>query len=143
MSVGSRRQKLRKRKRRIEYRLRDRNWPAQKEPMFRASNIHYDVAERARGLGVGGIGAIHRLARQTGLIEAIDEHLELLKVHLPYHESDHVLNVSYNVLCWGTCLADLELLRNDEVYLHAFTACAVGCSNGGIPCLRVLREHKL
>ena len=87
--------------------------------MFRASNIHYEVADRTQALGVGGIGVIHRLARQTGLIEAIDERLELLKVHLPYHESDHVLNVAYNVLCGGTCLEDLDLLRNDEVYLDA------------------------
>jgi len=87
--------------------------------MFRASNIHYEVADRTQAVGVGGIGAMHRMVRQTGLIEAIDERLELLKVHLPYHESDHVLNIAYNVLCGGTCLEDLELLRNDEVYLNA------------------------
>ena len=87
--------------------------------MFRARNIHYEVADRTQAVGVGGIGAIHRMARQTGLIEAIDERLELLKVHLPYHESDHVLNVAYNVLCGGTCLEDLDLLRSDEVYLDA------------------------
>ena len=119
MSVHSRRENLRKRKRRIEHRLRERNWAAQERPMFRASNIHYEVADRTQALGVGGIGAIHRMARQTGLIEAIDESLELLKVHLPYHESDHVLNIAYNILGGGTCLDDLELLRNDEVYLNA------------------------
>ena len=90
--------------------------------MFRASNIHYEVADRTQAVGIGGIGAIHRMVRQTGLIEAIDERLELLKVHLPYHESDHVLNIAYNVLCGGTCLEDLELLRNDEVYMNALGA---------------------
>ncbi len=106
-----------KRKRRIEYRLRDRAWPEQSEPMFRGSNIHYDVSDRARGLGVGGIGAMHLLARRTGLVEAIDRRLHLLKIHLPYHESDHVLNIAYNILSGGTCLEDIELRRNDEVYL--------------------------
>lgn len=53
--------------------------------MFAASNIDYDVADRTRGLGVGGIGAMPLLARQCGLIEAIDENLNLLKIHLPYH----------------------------------------------------------
>jgi hypothetical protein len=43
----------------------------------------------------------------------------LLKRHLPYHESDHVLNLAYNILAGGTCLQDLELLRNDEHYLDA------------------------
>ena len=87
--------------------------------MFTASNIHYELADRACGLGPGGIGAMHLLARQTGLVEAIDRQLHVLKVHLPYHESDHVLNVAYNLLAGGTCLEDIELWRNDEVYLDA------------------------
>ena len=64
--------------------------------MFAASHIDYDVAQRTRGLSVGGIGAMHLLAKQSGLVEAIDQNLQLLKVHLPYHESDHVLNITYN-----------------------------------------------
>jgi hypothetical protein len=87
--------------------------------MFKASNIHYEVSERSNGLGVGGIGAMQLLARRTGLIEGIDRNLHLLKRHLPYHESDHVLNIAYNILCGGECLEDLELRRNDEVYLDA------------------------
>jgi hypothetical protein len=87
--------------------------------MFRARNIQYEVAERARGLSAGGIGAVHLLAVRTGLVEAIDRKLHLLKVHLPYHESDHVLNIAYNILAGGTCLEDLELQRNQEVYLDA------------------------
>lgn len=90
--------------------------------MLTARNIHYEVAEKTRGLACGGIGAMHLLARQVGLIDAIDRDLHLLKVHLPYHESDHVLNIAYNILCGGTCLEDLELLRNDEVYLDALGA---------------------
>jgi len=41
---------------------------------------------------------MHLLARQIGLVEAIDDRLHLLKLHLPYHESDHVLNLAYNGL---------------------------------------------
>jgi hypothetical protein len=87
--------------------------------MMAAGNIHYELARRSRGLACGGIGAMHLLARQTGLAEAIDRRLHLLKVHKPYHESDHVLNVAYNILAGGTCLEDIELRRNDEVYLDA------------------------
>ena len=118
----SRQQRLRNRKRRIERRLQERNWPAQEAPMFQASNIHYELAERTRGLASGGMGAIHKLTQVSGLVEAIDEKVKVLKVHLPYHESDHVLNIAYNVLSGGTCLEDLELLRNDEVYLDALGA---------------------
>jgi len=90
--------------------------------MFSARNIHYDLAERTRGLAYGGLGAMHLLAQQTGLIQALDQKLHLLKRHLPYHESDHVLNIAYNILCHGECLEDLERLRNDEVYLDALGA---------------------
>src|SRR5215472_13302201 len=90
--------------------------------MMTASNIHYEIGERSRGIGIGGIGAIHTLVRRIGLIEAIDRGLHVLKIHLPYHESDHVLALAYLPLCGGTCLQDLELLRQDEVLLDALGA---------------------
>jgi len=108
------RQKWLRRKQRIEKRLRPRKFRARKHPMFAAGNIRYEMADRTRAVGCGGIGAVHLLARKIGLIGAIDQDLKLLKVHLPYHESDHVLNIAYNVICGGDCLQDLELLRNDE-----------------------------
>ena len=109
-------------KRRIERRLDKTKMPALDQPVFRATNIHYDIAERSRGLTHGGIGAIHLLARRLGLIDAIDRQLHLLKIHLPFHESDHVLNIAYNALCEGTCLQDIELRRNDAVFLDALGA---------------------
>ncbi len=109
-------------KQRMRRRLRRRNWAAQPEPMFRGRNIHYAGGDRVRGLGAGGIGAMHLLARRTGLTAAIDESLALLKVHQPYHESDHVLNLAYNILCGGKTLEDLEQRRQDEVYLAALGA---------------------
>jgi len=90
--------------------------------MFTARNIHYEMADRTRALAHGGIGAVHLLARKVGLVDAIDRDVRLLKVHLPYHESDHVLNIAYNILCDGDCLQDLERLRNDEAYLDALGA---------------------
>ena len=90
--------------------------------MFTATNVRYDLSDRARGLDVGGIGLIHRLARRVGLVRDIDRRLHLLKVHLPYHESDHVLNVAFNILAGGTCLEDIELRRNNEVFLDALGA---------------------
>lgn len=115
----SRTRRLINRKRRIQHRLRVMEWAPRDRPMFTAGNIHYELSDKARGLVPGGIGAIHLLARRTGLVEAIDRRLHLLKKHKPYHESDHVLNIAYNLLAGGDCLEDLELLRNDEVYLDA------------------------
>jgi hypothetical protein len=87
--------------------------------MFKGSNIHYELSGRTRGLHCGGIGSIVKLARATGLKEELDARVEVLKVHLPYHESDHILNIAYNIMCGGTCLEDIELLRNNESYLDA------------------------
>ena len=115
-------QKLTNSKRRIQRRLDKKNLRGCSKPMMTACNIHYEIAERSRGIGVGGIGALHTLARKLGLIEAIDRRLELLKIHLPYHESDHVLAMAYLPLCGGTCIQDLEWLRNDEVLLDALGA---------------------
>ena len=87
-----------------------------------ARNIQYEHSGRVRGVASGGIGAMHCLARHTGLVAAIDERVEVLKVHLPYHESDHVLGIAYNILCGGTCLQDIEQRRQDEVYLDTLGA---------------------
>jgi hypothetical protein len=90
--------------------------------MYRASTIRYEHSDRVRGLACGGVGAMHQLAQDTGLVAAIDQQVDVLKIHLPYHESDHVLGIAYNVLCGGTCLQDIELRRQDEVYLDALGA---------------------
>lgn len=113
------RQQLARRKRRIRRRLDKAHLTGCHQPMFTARDIHYEIAERTRGLASGGLGAMHLLARQVGLIDAIDDRLHLLKFHFPYHESDHVLTFPYNALCHGTCLNDLEDRRQDEVFLDA------------------------
>jgi hypothetical protein len=87
--------------------------------MFQAANLHVELADKVRAIGTGGIGLVHRLACETGLVEAIDRRLHLLMIHRPYHESDHVLNLAYNSLCDGIRLEDIELRRNDEVFLDA------------------------
>ena len=87
--------------------------------MFRARNIQFEVSGRTRAICYGGIGLMHALARECGLINAIDQNVQLLQFHFPYHESDHVLNIAYNALTDGRCLQDLEHKRNDEAYLDA------------------------
>jgi hypothetical protein len=90
--------------------------------MLKACNIQYEMAERTQGMNCGGIGAMHRLVQRVGLVEDLDRNLELLKVHLPYHESDHVLNIAYNILAGGERLEDIELRRQDEVFLDGLGA---------------------
>ncbi len=113
---------LRRDKGKLEKRLERRRFADQPEPMFKDANIAYEIAERTRAVGNGGIGAIHKLACRLRLNRAIDDKIELLKFHVPYHESDHVLNIAYNVLAGGTCLEDIEYLRNDETYMNGLGA---------------------
>jgi len=116
------RKKLARSKRRIEQRLNKNDNTGCERPMITASNIDYEIADRTHAIAAGGIGAMHLVAKKLGLVESIDRKLHLLKVHLPYHESDHVLNIAYNLLAGGACLEHLELRRNDEVYLDALGA---------------------
>ena len=85
---------LRNRKQRIQRRLVPKNREEQPQPMFQASNIHYEMAERVQAVNCGGIGAMHLMVQRLGLIEDINRNVKLLKIHLPYHESDHVLNIA-------------------------------------------------
>jgi len=112
------RQKIEERKKRVQRRIIHKT-EARDTPMFRARNIQYEISDRTHAICYGGIGLIHSLARQCGLIDAIDRNVEVLKCHFPYHESDHVLNIAYNALTDGKCLEDLELKRCDEGYLDA------------------------
>jgi len=113
---------IRNRKARIERRLARREYADQPRPMLAGGNLHYEMGEKGQGLACGGIGAMHQMAQRIGLVKAIDEELELLKVHAPYHESDHVLNITYNVMVGGVRLEDIELRRQDEVFLNALCA---------------------
>lgn len=113
---------LRNAKRRIHHRLRKRQWDEQHRPMFAKQNIHLDFADKAKGLRCAGLAPFLLLVGRLGLAKAIDAHLLLLKRHVPYFESDHVLNLAYNLLVGGKTINDLELLRNNETYLDVLGA---------------------
>ncbi len=92
------------------------------DPVCSASKIHSEVATKTRAIACGGIGAIPLRVRKLGLAEAIDHRLHLLTFHFPCHESDQVLNFAYNALGHGTCRDDIELRRDDIVFLDALDA---------------------
>jgi hypothetical protein len=77
--------KLAKRKRKINKRVKKIQWPSQPQPMMAGRNIVYDFDGRHQGIAYGGIGNIHQLAARSGLIDEIDNRIELLKRHVPYH----------------------------------------------------------
>jgi Transposase DDE domain group 1 len=109
---------LAKRKRRICRKLKSaRRREDSGRPVHGAGRASYEVAERVQATPHGGMGAVQNLVAATGLAERIDQRVEVLKLHRPYHESDHVLNIAYNVMCGGRTLDDIELRRQDEAFL--------------------------
>ena len=87
--------------------------------------LRYELADRTRGMIYGGAPLMVRLAKHVGLDREINRRVEVLKMHCPYHESDHVLNLAVNALCGGTRLQDIEMRRNDEVFLDALGVSAI------------------
>ncbi len=81
-------------RRSIERRLDKRDISVCQRPMITASNTDYEIADQTRAVAAGGLGAMQLVVKKLGLAEAIDARLHLLKIHLPYHESDHVLSIA-------------------------------------------------
>ncbi len=101
----------------------DPTWqPERDEPVLEGGNVCYQVAERTEAIACGGLGMLQAVVNVAGLREEIDESLHLLRRHQPYHESDHVLALVYNVMTGGRCLEDLEARRSDEGFLNALGA---------------------
>jgi len=76
----------------------------------------FDVAEKTRAVVNGGLALIHQVVQQIGLVAALHS-VPVLKLKLPYYESDHLLNITYNFLCGGTALEHIEYRRQDPAYL--------------------------
>lgn len=111
-----------RRQKAIESRL-DPSWhPELATPVLEGGNVRYEVSERTQAIGCGGLGMLQTVVDAVGLRRELDARLPLLRRHLPYHESDHVLALVFTVLTGGACLEDLEARRRDEGFLDALGA---------------------
>lgn len=122
---GTIRRQLARRQRHIASRLEEAEGgqaPRRGGPEFTVEGLKYEMAERISAIPYGGIGAMLMLAEKAGLRRMVDRHLGVLKQRRPYTDSDHVLNIAFNVLCGGRVLDDIEIRRNDLVYLDALGA---------------------
>jgi hypothetical protein len=95
------------------------------KPEFNAPRAKYEIAARVRAVPYGGLAAMHDLVRDIGLPRLIDSQLGILKRARPYQDSDHVLNIAYNLLCGGQVLDDIEHRRNDAAFLDMLGADAI------------------
>ena len=115
-------EEIARRESRLDERLGRDSWPYKGGAVLAGGNEQLTMGERVRATAMGGIGLVHRLVRQIGLPKLIDEAVQVFKVRCPYHESDHVLNIAYNIVCGGRTLDDIEQRRQDEAYMDALGA---------------------
>ena len=76
-------------KQNLETRLVRKQYEDQPDSMFKDANIHYEIAERTRAIGFGGIGALHKLVCKLKLDEAINKNVVLLERHVTPYQKFH------------------------------------------------------
>ncbi len=100
-------------------------FPEGDRPVFRTRRVRLESEKRGKVIAYGGLALAHKLLHRLGLPDAIDRELTLLKLHLPYHESDHVLTHTYNIFAGGTCIEDIASLQDSEAFRNLTGACRV------------------
>lgn len=111
------RQQLARRKRQLKKRLD--KLQRQEQSRIRCGNVKYELSEKQQAVHCGGLGMITQVVKQTDLRDRLNQAAPVFKVHAPYDEADHILNIAFNLLSGGTCLDHLEYRRNDEAYLDS------------------------
>ena len=113
---------IRKREAEVAQRLSP-SWNGQDpKPVLSPEVITYEVSEKTGAVSYGGLGLLQQVVKWSGLGKAIDRAVKLLKRHQPYHESDHVLSLIYNVATGGTRYQDIEMRRQSVSFLEAVGA---------------------
>lgn len=115
------RHQLRKRNQRMRRRI-DKSKGICQSPAIRPTATKFELSEKTQAVSCGGVGMIMQIVKQLDLRKHINEAAPVFKLHLPYDEADHVLNIAMNLLAGGTCLDHIEHRRTDEAYLDALGA---------------------
>lgn len=93
--------------------------------MFQSPRVRVEADTRGKVSPYGGLALAHKLVQTLDLPRAIDRELALLKLYLPYHESDHVLTHTYNIFAGGTCIEDISSLQDSDAFKNLVGACRV------------------
>lgn len=118
-------------------------FPPSGRPVFRTRRVRLETERRGKVTPYGGLALAHKLVQGLGLPGAIDRELVLLKLHLPYHESDHVLTHAYNIFAGGTCIEDISSLQDSDAFKNLVGACRVPDPTTAGDFLRRFTTHHL
>ena len=75
-SQQKRTQVFKKYKRSIKRRLKKKRYKNQPKPIMTGKNIHYELSDKTQAMNYGGLGAIHKMVKQIGLDQEIDNRLD-------------------------------------------------------------------
>jgi hypothetical protein len=98
-------------------------WPETSGRVTRLPGLHLEVAPRSTVTPYGGLALASAFLKRFRVAQEIDERVHVLKIHLPFHESDHVLAQALNLYAGGECLEDQAALQHDEGVLRMLGAC--------------------
>ncbi len=99
-------------------------WPKNTDsPVARLPKLHVEVDQRTEVTTFGGLSLAVQLVHLLKIPEILDRHVHVLKRHLPYHESDHILAQALSLYCGGSCIEDMAHLQQSEAILRMVGAC--------------------
>jgi hypothetical protein len=98
-------------------------WPETSGRVTRLPGLHLEVASRSTVTPYGGLALASAFLKRFRVSQEIDARVQVLKIHLPFFESDHVLAQALNLYVGGECLEDQAALQHDEGVLRMLGAC--------------------
>lgn len=100
-------------------------WPETTGRVMRHPLLHLEAEARGEATHYGGLVLAEQFVRRFRVAQRIDERLPLFKRHAPYHESDHVLAMTYTLYADGQCLEDQAVLQGSEAVRRILGACRI------------------
>ena len=101
---------------------RELRWPDQNGTVLRHRKLHLEHDKRPDVTPLGGLVLPLALLRRFKVAQHLDARVDVLKLHLPFHESDHILAQALMLYAGGSCLEDLALLQQDPALLKMLGA---------------------
>jgi len=82
-------------------------WPDDERPVIHNRQVRVQIQERGEITPYGGLALAHDLAMRLGIDRDINRSMKLLRLYLPYFDSDHLLTHVYNQYVGGSCIEDM------------------------------------
>lgn len=118
-------------------------FPNHEGPVVRPSRYRVERSGDDRVTPLGGVGLAASLVRRLHLSREIDARVHVLRRHLPYRESDHVLAHALNLFSGGECLEDMAALQTSGAVCRMLGACRLPDPTTGGDFLRRFDDESL